>query len=128
MTVACGYSTLACSRQGFPNALWNRQSMLRFRITIDTMESHKGDARMDSDKAKKLGEYLRQQREAKGVSARSVATVVGVDIAQIVRLEQGVVASPKADVLAAIVEYLNLPLADVFGLAGYTLPKELPSL
>jgi transcriptional regulator with XRE-family HTH domain len=82
---------------------------------------------MDRDKAKELGEYLRQQREARGASARSVATVVGVDIAQIVRLEQGAVASPKADVLAAIAEYLELPLADVFGLAGYTLPKELPS-
>jgi transcriptional regulator with XRE-family HTH domain len=82
---------------------------------------------MDRDKATELGEYLRQQREAKGVSARSLATIVGVDIAQIVRLEQGVVASPKADVLAAIAEYLDLPLADMFGLAGYTLPTELPS-
>ena len=82
---------------------------------------------MDYQQGIELGAFLRHQREAKGLSTRDVAAVVGVDQAQIVRLEQGHVASPKADVLAGIADYLDLPLADVFGLAGYAAPKELPS-
>lgn len=74
-----------------------------------------------------LGDYLRQHREACGLSVRALAPAVGVDMAQIIRLEQGKVASPKADVLARLAEQLHLPLADVFGLAGYAAPTELPS-
>lgn len=74
-----------------------------------------------------LGSYLRQQRQTKGWSTRQLAAEVGVDMAQIVRLEQGRVQSPKAELLAAIAEQLELPMADVFGLAGFAVPTELPS-
>lgn len=82
---------------------------------------------MEPEQAKELGAYLRRQRESKGVSARALAAAVGVDMTQIIRLEQGGVASPKATVLGGIADRLGLPLADVFGLAGYPLPKNLPS-
>jgi len=82
---------------------------------------------MDRQMAKKLGLYLRRKRLGQGVSLRELAGVVGVDKTQIMRLEQGVVASPKADVLAGIADYLDLPLADVFGFAGYTTPNQLPT-
>jgi transcriptional regulator with XRE-family HTH domain len=82
---------------------------------------------MDSEKAKQLGSYLRVQREAQGLSTRSLAAAVGVDMAQIVRLEQGSVASPKAEVLARIAATLSLPVADVLTLAGYPTTTELPS-
>lgn len=74
-----------------------------------------------------LGRYLRRHREACGISIRALAPKVGIDTAQIIRLEHGQVASPKADLLARIAEQLSLPLADVFGLAGYAAPTELPS-
>ena len=82
---------------------------------------------MQKQDAHALGTYLRSHREAKSLSARALAAAVGIDMAQIVRLEHGQVASPKADVLSRIAGTLELPLADVFGLAGYTTPAELPS-
>lgn len=82
---------------------------------------------MDRKQAKELGLFLRRKRLAEGIPAHSLAEAVGVDKAQITRLEQGIVASPRADVLASIADYLDLPLADVFGLAGYTTPKGLPT-
>lgn len=82
---------------------------------------------MDAEHAAELGSYLRRKREAAGISTRTVAAEVGIDMSQIVRLEQGRVASPKADVLAGIANLLGLPLADVFGLAGYPTPEDLPS-
>jgi transcriptional regulator with XRE-family HTH domain len=83
---------------------------------------------MDEQQAKELGSYLRSQREAAGVSIRSLAPEVGVDQAQIIRLEQGTVASPRADLLGRICDRLNLPLADVLTMAGYPTTKSLPTL
>ncbi|MGF1653360.1 MAG: helix-turn-helix domain-containing protein [Actinomycetales bacterium] len=84
-------------------------------------------AAMDEQQSQELGHFLRQHREASSVSLRGLAGRVGVDAAQILRLERGDIASPKADLLARIAHELDLPLADVFGLAGYALPSELPS-
>jgi transcriptional regulator with XRE-family HTH domain len=56
-----------------------------------------------------------------------LAREVGVDMAQIVRLEKGDVATPKVETLARIAKTLGLPLADVYGLAGYETTAELPS-
>ncbi len=82
---------------------------------------------MDAKQAEELGNYIRQARQTKGISTRTLAAEVGIDSSQIVRLEQGLVGSPKGDVLAGIANFLELPLADVFGLAGYAAPNELPS-
>jgi transcriptional regulator with XRE-family HTH domain len=82
---------------------------------------------MDEEHAVRLGAYLRSQREARGLSTRSLATDVGVDMAQIVRLEQGTVASPKAEVLSRIADTLDLPVADVLTMAGYPVIEDLPS-
>lgn len=83
---------------------------------------------MNNRQSNELGVYLRQQREAKGVSTRQLASEVGVDMAQIIRLEQGSVASPRADVLGRVAECLDVPVADVLTLAGYPTTKALPSL
>ena len=82
---------------------------------------------MDHHDMQRLGDYLRSERQAKGWSTRRLAAAIGVDMAQIVRLEQGRVQSPHATSLAAIAEHLELALADVFGLAGIAVPSELPS-
>ena len=82
---------------------------------------------MNQDSMRQLGRAVREQREAKGWSTRQLASVVGVHMAQIVRLEQGSVQSPSAETRAAIAEHLQLPLADLFGLAGFAAPTELPS-
>jgi transcriptional regulator with XRE-family HTH domain len=82
---------------------------------------------MDQDNMRQLGLVVQQQRQTKGWSTRRLAAAVGVHMAQIVRLEQGTVQSPHAETLAAIAEQLELPLADLFGLAGFAAPTELPS-
>jgi transcriptional regulator with XRE-family HTH domain len=82
---------------------------------------------MDTEQGKILGAFIRVQREERGMSGRQLAAAVSIDIAQIVRLEQGTVASPKADLLSRIAEVLDLPLADLYSLAGYTIPRDLPS-
>lgn len=82
---------------------------------------------MSPEQAKQLGDYVRREREQRGVSARQLATQIYVDMAQVLRLEKGMVASPKADMLANISRVLELPLADLYGLAGYPTTAELPS-
>jgi transcriptional regulator with XRE-family HTH domain len=82
---------------------------------------------MYSKKSQRLGRYLRQQRETQSISTRFLANAVGVDMAQIVRLEQGNVASPKPEMLARIAATLSLPVADVLAMAGYPTTTDLPS-
>lgn len=82
---------------------------------------------MDQKQAKRLGAYLRAHREAAGLSARQLAESVGVNNAQIIRLEQGGIASPKADLLARIAEIIDVPTGELYGLAGYAAPQDLPS-
>lgn len=83
---------------------------------------------MDETQAKELGNYIRSAREAAGVSVRRLATIGDCDQAQIIRLEQGKVSSPKADLLGRIAEHLSLPIADVLTMAGYPTTHALPGL
>lgn len=82
---------------------------------------------MDQEHAKKLGAHLRVAREAKGLSVRGLEARTGVDDGTIVRIEQGRFAAPAPDKLAALAAGLDLPLADVFALADYAVPADLPS-
>lgn len=82
---------------------------------------------MNEQQARDLGAYIQKHRVAQNISIRALAGAVSVDAAQIMRLEHGTVSSPKADLLVRIADRLALPLADVFILAGYTTPRELPS-
>jgi transcriptional regulator with XRE-family HTH domain len=83
---------------------------------------------MDETQARELGQYLKTNRESAGYSVRRLAAEVGVDQAQILRLEAGLVASPKADVLGQIAELLAVPVADLYAMAGYPVPTKLPNL
>lgn len=82
---------------------------------------------MDPDQAKILGEYLRSHRQSVGLSIGELSRRVGIDRAQITRLEQGTVASPRADVLARIADTIEVSVEDLYGLAGYRTTTELPS-
>jgi transcriptional regulator with XRE-family HTH domain len=101
--------------------------MMRISIGIDKMVNKGVTGDMNATQAKQLGRYLRQKRESQSISTRSLASAVGVDMAQIVRLEQGSVASPKAEILARIAATLNVPVADVLTTAGYPTTADLPS-
>ena len=83
---------------------------------------------MDPDQAKALGQYLRSRREALKLSTRGLAALAGVPDSTIVRFEQGAYAAPSPDKLARLAEALGLNLADVYALANYAAPADLPSV
>jgi transcriptional regulator with XRE-family HTH domain len=82
---------------------------------------------MDEQQAGSLGAFIRTQRVSIGMSTRQLAAIVGVDKSQIIRLEHGSVNSPRAEILASIADAIDVELADLYGLAGYTRPSELPN-
>lgn len=82
---------------------------------------------MDDKQAQRFGKFLRQQREGLELSIREVASRCGVDHSTIRRLEEGEYAAPAPDKLARLSEVLGLKLADVYAMAGYAVPKELPN-
>jgi transcriptional regulator with XRE-family HTH domain len=87
-----------------------------------------GDNGMPPAQAKQLGKYLRSAREARGWSARDLAERSGVPDSTIVRIEQGIIASPRPDKLSKIARALGLSLAEVYGRADYAVPSGLPTL
>lgn len=76
---------------------------------------------------KTLAEVITEARRNKGFSTRQVAAEIGIDQSNLVRLEQGNVATPKPAVLDGLARVLDLELADLYALAGYTRPTELPA-
>lgn len=74
-----------------------------------------------------LAEVISNARKAKGLSTRAVAAEIGLDQSNIVRLENGAVTAPQPVVLEGLARVLDLDLADLYALAGYTKPTELPA-
>jgi transcriptional regulator with XRE-family HTH domain len=83
---------------------------------------------MKSEQAGQLGHLLKARREACGLSTHRLAAAAEMDQATVVRFEAGSIVAPSPDKLSRIAEVLGLSGADVFALAGYTVPSDLPSL
>jgi len=82
---------------------------------------------MDDQQARALGAILKKKREETGISMRKLAAIVGFNNASILRLERGELAAPAPDKLARLAAALEIPLADIYALADYAVPDELPS-
>ena len=82
---------------------------------------------MDEQQARELGQRLRERREMLDLSIRQLAERTGVNHSTVVRLEQGLIDAPAPDKLSRIADALGLGLADVYALADYSVPSELPS-
>lgn len=82
---------------------------------------------MDKEQAKELGEKLRERREQLGFSARDLAALADTSHSTVVRLEQGFYDAPPPDKLSRIAAALGFSLADVYALADYSVPSDLPS-
>jgi transcriptional regulator with XRE-family HTH domain len=82
---------------------------------------------VEPDQARRLGQTIRTRREALGLSQRQLAAQTGVNDATIVRIERGAFGAPAPDKLSRIADALDLSLADVFALADYVVPADLPS-
>jgi len=81
----------------------------------------------DSD-IKALGRLLRDKREAMGLTLRAVAEKADVQNTSVMRIEQGQFAKPKPELLARLADTLDLSLAELYDLAGYTVATDLPSM
>jgi transcriptional regulator with XRE-family HTH domain len=82
---------------------------------------------MDEQQARELGRRLRERREQLELSIRELAERTGVNHSTVVRLEQGAIEAPAPDKLSRIAEILGFSLADIYALADYGVPKDLPS-
>lgn len=83
---------------------------------------------MEPRQAKKLGQHLREAREKLGISARALARRTELSDSSIVRIEQGAFLEPTPDTLSRIAEALEINLADLYVMADYPMPSELPSM
>lgn len=83
---------------------------------------------MDENSARRFGDYLRRHRKEQKLTSRGLAEKAGIDIATLVRLEQGKYRTPRPDTLKGLASALGLPLADVFAMAGYVVPYDLPTM
>jgi len=81
---------------------------------------------MNREQSKALGGILRGKRQALGYSTYQLAEAAGVQQSTVVRIERGEFAAPRPDKLARFADLLGLSLADVFAVAGYLVPGELP--
>ena len=82
---------------------------------------------MDDEQAKNLGKVLRDRREALGLSLRQTGKLAAMPDVTVLRFEQGAFAAPAPDKLARLAAALGLTLADVYALADYAVPNDLPS-
>ncbi len=81
---------------------------------------------MDKDQAVRFGKWLRERRQAVGMSTHELGERIGARNSTIIRIEQGAFAAPSPDKLARIAEVLGISLADMYGHAGYAVPDDLP--
>ena len=82
---------------------------------------------MDDTQAKRLGAVIRSNREAAGWSLRRLEERTGIDNSLLARMEQGNIGKPAPENLRRIAEALGIPLADLYALADWAVPSELPS-
>jgi transcriptional regulator with XRE-family HTH domain len=72
-----------------------------------------------------LGEFVRSQREAAGLSMAALAQAAGIPRSQVLRIERAEIR-PGPDTLARLADALRLAVEDLYVLAGYTAPEGLP--
>ncbi len=83
---------------------------------------------MNGNQARQLSRFLVSKRVAAGLSAAEVARRAGVDKGTISRIENGLIANPTADSLRAIGEALDIPSSDLFAIAPWVTPEDLPTI
>lgn len=83
---------------------------------------------MKSERTSQLGQLLKARREELGLSTHRLAAAAAMDQATVVRFEAGSIGAPRPDKLARLADALGLTSADVFAVAGYVAPSDLPTL
>ncbi len=83
---------------------------------------------MDKDQAKRLGALIKAKRAEAGVSLPKLEALTGIDDGLLSRMESGLILTPSPDKLGRIADALKIPLADLYALADYAAPSQLPSM
>ncbi len=78
--------------------------------------------------SKALGDYVKARRLSRKLDIKTVAEHSGFHESYWRKLEAGHYAAPDPKHLRVIAETISCPLADLYSLCDYTVPKELPSL
>lgn len=83
---------------------------------------------MNADQTVQLINLLSKKRAESGLSVAEVARRAHVDVAAVWRIEQGMIATPRAESLKAIGTVLGIPSIDLFTVVGWLQDDELPTL
>ena len=79
-----------------------------------------------SKRAKQLGRLIKKYRLDKGLTLRAAAELTGYHHSYLARLEAGDYEAPKPQQLKAIARALEIPIEDLYALAGYQVEDRLP--
>lgn len=83
---------------------------------------------MTDEQLRELGQIIKAAREKKGLSLRQFATAVGINASNAMRLENGEVREPKAEVLAACTDVLGIKASRIDRVtSGYLSGGLIPS-
>jgi len=83
---------------------------------------------MNTDQTVQLINLLSKKRTDCGLSIAEVARRAKLPVSVVWKIEQGAIASPKAESLKAIGTVLGIPLIDLFTIVGWLPSRELPTL
>lgn len=82
---------------------------------------------MNQNTAHQIGGYVKRLRQEQKLGVRGLASKAGLNSGELSRIENGN-RHPRPDTLKALAAALDVPLADMFATAGYTIPYDLPSM
>lgn len=74
-----------------------------------------------------LGAYIRDRRVSRSLSLHDVAQASGLHFSYWSKLENGQYQAPSPKHLQTIARTLEVPIEDLYGLAGYDIPQRLPA-
>lgn len=83
---------------------------------------------MTQSQAAALGAFIRAGRHQVGIGTHRLAAQVGVNQSRLIRLEQGKVLQPEPALLQKLSAALDLPLTQLYEMAGIRMPGLQPYL
>jgi transcriptional regulator with XRE-family HTH domain len=82
---------------------------------------------MSQAETQRFGQYIKRLRSERKLGVRELASKAGISHTVLSRLENGK-RKPQLNTLKALAPALGVPLADLFAMAGYVGPYDLPSV
>ncbi len=82
----------------------------------------------DQGASRQFGDYVKRLRTNRKFGSRELARKAGIDSGTMTRLEQGKICSPRIDTLKRLAGALEVPVADLYAVAGYSAPYDVPGI